>query len=127
MGRPVKNGDLVIVFRTESEVRAALVDPLRRQRRAWRITSDTSLAEVQLAEPVGPRLVLVTRVYSDSADEFEVIVLGAQGLVRRFSVDSVDWAETAPLARFRLVGGSLYRLGSNANSAFVDRFALGAE
>ena len=39
-----------------------------RLRRAWRITSTTPLGEVQLAEPMGQRLVLVVRAYSDTAE-----------------------------------------------------------
>ena len=35
--------------------------------RSWRMTSDTPLAEVQLAEPLGARLVLVVRVYTDDS------------------------------------------------------------
>jgi len=37
-------------------------------------------------------------------------------------VESLEWAESAPLARFRLVGSSLYRLGSTRAGLFVDRF-----
>jgi hypothetical protein len=92
--------------------------------RSWRLTSATPLAEVQLAEPVGQRLVLVVRMYEDDADEFAVLTLDRKGLVGRFTLDSADWAETAPLSRFRLVGRSLYRLGSTPTGAFVDRFDL---
>jgi hypothetical protein len=92
--------------------------------RSWRITSDTSLAEVQLAEPLGQRLVVVVRLYDDRVDEFVVLTLDRQGLVDRFTLDPADWAETAPLSRFKLVGRSLYRLGSTPAGAFVDRFDL---
>jgi hypothetical protein len=44
--------------------------------------------------------------------------------VARASLDSVDWAETAPLSRFRLRGSSLYQLGSTSAGLFVDRFDL---
>jgi hypothetical protein len=88
------------------------------------VSSSTALAEVQLAEPRGQRLVLVVRVYAETSDEFAVLILGRRGLEQRFSIASADWAETAPLGRFRLVDGSLYRLGSSPASAFVDRFDL---
>ena len=73
---------------------------------------DTPLAEVQLAEPIGQRLVAVVRVYTDDADEFVALVLSRRGSFEEFSLDAADWAETAPLGRFRLVGRSLYQLGS---------------
>jgi hypothetical protein len=82
------------------------------------------MAEVQLAEPLGPGLVVVVRVYSDVADEFAVVSLGPRGVTTAFSIDSADWAETAPLGRFKLVGRALYRLGSDPAGAFVDRFDL---
>ena len=64
------------------------------------------------------------RVYDDADDEFAVLTLGPSGLVDRFALDSADWAESAPLGRFRLVGRSLYRLGSTASGVFVDRYDL---
>ena len=63
-------------------------------------------------------------MYDDDVDEFAVLVLDRKGLADRFTLDAADWAETAPLSRFRLVGTSLYRLGSTAAGAFVDRFDL---
>ena len=51
--------------------------------------------------------------------------LGAHwGLGRSQLVDAAEWAESAPLARFRLAGSSLYHLGSTPSEAFVDRFDL---
>jgi hypothetical protein len=122
-GRPLRGGGEVVVLRRDNEILVALVDG-GAVRRSWRITSETALSEVQIAEPLGRRLLLVVRVYSESRSEFLALVLGRQGLDERFTVDAADWAETAPLARFRLVGGSLYRLGSSQAGAFVDRFDL---
>jgi hypothetical protein len=122
-GRPLRGGGEVVVLRTGSEIRVALVMN-GDVRRSWLLSSESALAEVQLAEPHGQRLVLVVRVYSAGADEFAVLVLGRRGREQRFAIASADWAEAAPLGRFRLVGGSLYRLGSNPTSAFVDRFDL---
>jgi len=53
-----------------------------------------------------------------------VLVLRQRGVAERFSVVPSAWKETAPLARFRLAGSSLYQLGSTAAGAFVDRFDL---
>jgi hypothetical protein len=64
------------------------------------------------------------RVYTDDLSEFVGLVLGPKGIVHSFSLASADWAETAPLSRFRLVGSSLYQLGSTPAGLFVDRFRL---
>jgi hypothetical protein len=122
-GRPVAGGREVVLLRTGNELRAALVGP-GPLRRTWRIVSETPLAEVQLAEPLGDRLVVVFRTYTDQHDEFVVAVLGSAGVEQRFSVASADWAETAPLSRFRLVDGALYQLGSTPAGMFVDRIDL---
>jgi len=94
------------------------------QLRSWRITSETPLSEVQLAESHGNGIVLVTRVYTNARDEFVVLVLGGRGLVQRFSVASGSLTETAPLARFRFARGVLYRLRTTQSGASVDRFDL---
>jgi len=107
----------------EAELRVAVLRgkaPLR----SWRITSATPLGEVQMAEPHGNGIVVVTRAYTDDRDEFVVLVLGPDGLVQRFSVESGSWTETAPLARFRLARGELYRLRTTQAGAYVDRFDL---
>jgi hypothetical protein len=111
------------VLRRGNEIRLALTGA-NGVRRSWRVTSDDPIAEIQLAEPHGSNLIVVARVYSDRQDEFLVLVLGSKGLARSFAVDSVDWAETAALSRFRLAGSSLYRLGSTPSAVFVDRFDL---
>jgi hypothetical protein len=122
-GRPFPGGSEVVTLRTGRELRLALVsgDVVRR---SWRITSTTPLGEVQLAEPLGLGLLVVVRVYTDVQDEFLALVLGQRGVVREVSLGSADWAESAPLSRFRLFGSSLYRLGSTANGLFVDRFDM---
>jgi hypothetical protein len=122
-GRRLPDGSDVVVLRRGNEIRLALA-AANGARRSWRVTGDDPIAEVQLAEPRGSNLVVVARVYSDQQDEFLVLVLGPHGLVRSFAVDSADWAETAPLSRFRLAGSSLYRLGSTPSGVFVDRFDL---
>jgi hypothetical protein len=122
-GRSFPGGSEVVVLRTGDELRLALVKG-EVVRRAWQVTSATPLAEVQLAEPFGPGLLVVVRVYTDAEDEFLALVLGPRGLVRSISLDSADWAESAPLSRFRLSSNSLYQLGSTREGLFVDRFDL---
>jgi hypothetical protein len=126
VGRPLRGGGEVVVFREGREVRVAL-ENAGGVRQSWRISSDSDLGEVQLAEPIGNRLVLVVRVYEEQRDEFMVLVLGPNGVVRELSVAAVDWAESAPLSRFKLVGSSVYRLGSTPAGAFVERFDLGVK
>jgi len=125
-GRPLPDGRNIVILRNGNEVRVALVASTGVQR-AWLVTSETPLAEVQLAEPHGTGVVLVTRVFTDERDEFVVLVLDRRGIVRRFSLDSADWAETAPLSRFRVRGSFLYQLGSTPAGLFVDRFDLEVE
>jgi hypothetical protein len=123
-GRPFANGREVMVERIgEGELRLAELvgDAVVR---SWRITSATPLGEVQLAEPHGNRLVVVTKTYTDDRSEYVVLVLDRTGIVNRFAVESLEWTESAPLARFRLAGSSLYRLGSSHAGLFVDRFDL---
>ncbi len=124
-GRPLPGGREVVVFRTGNEVRVALTASAGTLR-GWRITSATPLGEVQLAEPFGSGVALVVRVYEEGRDEFVALVVDGRGLVRRLALESADWAETAPLSRFRLVGSSLYQLGSTPKGLFVDRHDLGA-
>jgi hypothetical protein len=121
-GRVLASGQEIVVLRRGSEIRVSVGSG--GVRRSWRITSRTPIAEVQLAEAHGSRVVVVARMYTDTQDEFVVLVLGAAGLERKLALDSVDWAESAPLSRFRLVGSSLYQLGSTPASVFVDRFDL---
>ena len=123
-GRPLPGGGDMVVLLHGNEVRVAEVGRSGVQR-SWRISSQTPVAEVQLAQPIGNLLALVLRVYTDTRDEFVVLLLDGHGIARQFSIDSADWAETAPLSRFRLVETSLYQLGSTPAGMFVDRFDLG--
>jgi len=124
IGRPFASGREVVVERVGTgELRLAELagDVVVR---SWRITSATPLGEVQLAEPHGNRLVVVTKTYTDDRSEYVTLVLDRSGVVSSFAVESLEWAESAPLARFRLAGESLYRLGSTRAGLFVDRFDL---
>ena len=91
---------------------------------AWRVESSTPIGEVQLAQPLNDRLVVVLRVYEERRAEFVALVLGPRGAEEQFSIDAFAWAEAAPLGRFRLAGRSLYRLGSTTAGIFVDRYDL---
>lgn len=124
VGRPFANGREVVVERVGTgELRLAELagDGVVR---SWRVTSATALGEVQLAEPCGNHLVVVTKTYTDDRSEYVALVLDRSGVVSSIAVESLEWAESAPLARFRLAGASLYRLGSTRAGLFVDRFDL---
>lgn len=124
VGRPVAAGGDVTVLRRGDEIRVAITTG-GGTRLSWRVVSDTPIGEVQLAEPLGGgRLAVVFRAFTDDEAEFIVLVLDSHGVRERFSVSAADWAESAPLGRFTVVGSSLYRLGSSPQGAFVDRFDL---
>jgi hypothetical protein len=123
-GQPFADGREVVVERVGSaELRLAELLG-HAVVRSWRITSATPLGEVQLAEPLGDRLVVVAKAYTEDRSEYVVLVLGRSRVLNSFDVESLEWAESAPLARFRLAGASLYRLGSTTAGLFVDRFDL---
>src|SRR5206468_3356306 len=107
VGRVLASGSELVVEREGAEARIAEVEA-NTVRRSWRIQSATPLGEVQLAQPLGADVLVVVRVSAATRDEFDVLVLGDHGLVTWFAVPSTAWAETAPLARFRLRGASLY-------------------
>jgi hypothetical protein len=123
-GRRFGNGRSVVVERVGSGELRIAETAANGIARAWRISSATPLGEVQLAEPLGNRLVVVVKTYDGDHDEFEAFVLDRSGVIRRFAVPSASWTESAPLARFRLAGPALYQLGSTPAGAFVDRFDL---
>jgi hypothetical protein len=123
-GQPVARGREVLVDRVGAgELRLGELAG-NTLMRSWRITSATPLGEVQLAEPLRNGLVVVVKTYTNERDEFVVLVLDSDRVGEQFSVDAAQWAESAPLARFRLAGGQLYHLGSTPAGAFVDRFDL---
>jgi hypothetical protein len=83
-GRRFGGGLEVVATRNGNEIRVAVIRG--GVTRSWRVRSATPLAEVQLAEPWGLRVVLVARVYDDTTDEFVVLVLGRNGLGERFAI-----------------------------------------
>lgn len=127
-GAPVGAGH-VVVLSTGSEIRVGtyLESGTTYQLSAARITSRTPVADIQLAQalPSG-RLLVVFSVYTETQHEYEAVVLDQSGsLVEQFSLPTAEWAQSMPLSRFRLVGSSLYELGSTESGAFVDRYDLG--
>jgi hypothetical protein len=127
-GAPSPDGN-VIVLASGNEVRVGTyaLTTAGYQLVTARITSATPVADVQLAQklPSG-RILVVFSVYTDTDHEYEAVVLSSSGsLVDQFSLPAADWAQSMPLSRFRLVGSSLYELGSTDAGVFVDRYDLG--
>ena len=127
-GAPTAGGN-VVVLSMGDEIRVATYAPVGTTYQLWsaRITSATPVADVQLAQtlPSG-RVLVVFSVYTDTQHEYEAAVIDPSGgLVDQFSLPADEWAQSMPLSRFRLVGSSLYELGSTDAGVFVDRYDLG--
>ncbi|MBD0330168.1 MAG: hypothetical protein ICV64_08710 [Thermoleophilia bacterium] len=123
-GRPVGAGTEVVVRASAAEARFALVRG-EQVVRAWRVTSPTALGEVQLAEPRGNGLLVVVRVWTETEAEFRVLELTPAGLGASFSVARAEWAESAPLSRFRVHGDRVYQLRTTPQGAQIVEFDLG--
>lgn len=124
VGRAVSGGAQVVVRGAAS---SALLGLVRGDRvvAAWRVTSATPLGEIQLAEPFGAGLLAVIRVWAEGRAEFVALVLTPTGLATSFAIDSVEWAESAALGRFRLRQSTLYQLRSAPEGAEIVSFDLG--
>ena len=90
-------------------------------RSSWRVSSPTPIAPED-AEPVGNNLVLVLRVSTSKATEYEVLDLGKNGLVNSYSVPDDDYTATALVDDFRLEGATLYHRGSTKHGVYVDSY-----
>ena len=123
-GRRVGGGVEVVVHADPAQALFALVRG-DRVLRAWRVTSATSIGEIQLAEPLGDSLLVVLRLWTQTDAEFVALVLTPQGLSTSFAVDAEEWAESAPLGRFRLHGTTLYELRSAPSGAGIVSFDIG--
>ncbi len=123
-GRSVGGGVEVVVHADPTEALFALVRG-DRVIRAWRLTSATNIGEVQLVEPFGDGLLAVMRVWTEREAEFVVVVLTPAGVSRSFSVEAVEWAESAPLGRFRINRETLFQLRSAPSGADIVSFDIG--
>jgi hypothetical protein len=123
-GRPVVGGRELVVRASPEEARFALVAG-NTVISAWRIVSRTNLGEVQLAEPSGNGITAIVRLWTENQAEFRVLQLGPNGLTGSFTVSPAEWAESAPLSRFRLSGGTLYQLRSSPDAAEIVAYRMG--
>jgi hypothetical protein len=124
VGRPVVGGRELVVSASPDAARFALVAG-NKVISAWRVASATNLGEVQLAEPSGGGLIAIVRLWTENQAEFRVLQLGQNGLTGSFAVTPAEWAESAPLSRFRLRGGTLYQLRSSPAGAQVVTYRMG--
>jgi len=123
-GLGVGGGAQVVVTADSGQAAFALVRN-NRVLRAWEVTSGNAIGEVQLATPFGDRLLVVVRIWTESKAEFVALVLGANGLEQSFAMTTGEWAESAPLGRFRLRGQMLYQLRSTPAGAEIVTYDLG--
>jgi hypothetical protein len=122
--RSVEGGLAVVVRASPAEVKVALVRG-EHVVHTWRLHSETSFSEVQLAEPYRGGMVVVVRLWNEKRAEFRVLRLAPGGLVESFAVEPAEWAETASLSRFRLHGDTLYQLRSDPSGVEIARFEIG--
>jgi hypothetical protein len=122
--RNVEGGLALVVRASPAEVKLALVRG-DRVVHAWRLHSETSFGEIQLAEPYGDGMLVVVRLWNEKQAEFRVLRLASKGLVESFAVEPAEWAETASLSRFRLHGDTLYQLRSDPSGVEIAKFEIG--
>jgi hypothetical protein len=123
--RPFQDGRELVVAASASEARVALFGP-GGVVGSWRIRSATPLGEVQLAEPYRQGLLVALRVHTERRAEWQVLELTEAGVVDRFSVRPVEWADAASGGRFRIAGRYLYELRSGRAGVEVARYRLAA-
>lgn len=122
-GEPLADGRQVVVW-ARRDVRVALLAGNGVVERSWRVVGAAAATGLELAEPVGDKLVLVLDVSNGKQSGYEVVVLQGRHVVERFSVPRQVWTDPEPGGEFKLVGSSLYHMGSTKHGVFVDRYTL---
>jgi hypothetical protein len=127
-GRPVQGTQLLRVI-DEHSLRLGAVSGSRVVD-AVEIRFAQLLGEVALAERDGSSgywaVVHVWRSHPSPADQFQVVHVTAGRIVDSFAVGDSRFADTPPLARFRLgLDGNLYQLMTGADGMRIVRYKLG--
>jgi hypothetical protein len=118
-GAPLADGRQVAVW-ARADVRVALLRGAGSVERSWRLVGATANNPfLELAQPLGEKLVVVLA----GTGSYQVVVLDGHRVVERFAVPKQEWIDSAA-GTFRLVGSSLYHLGSTSTGVFVDRYDL---
>lgn len=125
-GLPLDGQRQLLLDATNEEVRVAVTTSTGVER-AWRITSATTLGEVQLARVSGDTLDLVVRTYTEHPTkqaEFTYLRIVGDTVTKQFNMPAVEWAETSALSQFELGVGGLYQTRSTPDGFSIVRFAL---
>jgi hypothetical protein len=118
-GEPLPDGRQVVVW-ARAGVRVALLSGTGSVVRSWRFVGAAANNPIlELAQPLGKRLVVVLA----GTGSYQVVVLDGHRIVERFAVPKQEWTDSAGVT-LRLVGSSLYYLGSTRTGVFVDRYDL---
>lgn len=132
VGRPLAGGGQLLTVVRGNAVRLGLVDAAGRVGGAVELTSSAALGELALGEPDGRGgYVVVVHVWRDgpaAADRYQVIHVSADRSISTFTVPNEEFAETAPLSKFRLgPDGALYQLTSSPDGMRIVRYQIGGE
>lgn len=129
-GRPVTGGRQLLRVITEDFLRLAVVedgrvvDPIE-------VRFAQRLGELALAEPDGSNgYWAVVHVWRDrpAADQYQVVHISGRRVVQTFAVGDRRFADTPPMARFRLGrDGFLYQLVTSPEGVSILRFDLGRD
>jgi hypothetical protein len=120
-GETFPGGAEVIVRATDGAHRYQLLGP---HPGAWRLHSATTLGEVELAQPYGKGLAVVTRFWTETKAEFVFVELTPAGAAQRFTIDTAEEVESGVSSRFRLHGKTLYQLRSLSSGLEIAAFRL---
>jgi hypothetical protein len=105
-GQATQEGEVLVHGSSDHEARYELLGP---QPNAWHVTSSTYLGGTDLAEPYGRGLAVVTKLYTETKDEFLFLHLTPEGLSQSFTIDSVEALDANASGTFRLRGDTLYQ------------------
>lgn len=90
----------------------------------WSVSSPDGM-QLEDAESFGGiELVLVLNVYTDTRNEYEVLILGSHGLLDSFSVPYDRYTETSLSDDFRVDGATVYHLGWTKSGIYVDYYSF---
>jgi hypothetical protein len=128
IGRPTAQGPQVLSSATDDRVRLAtveggpVVNPVE-------LRSPYRFGELALAEPDGHGgYVAVVHVATDGpvpADQYQVVAVHGDGSLETFAVANQEFAETAPLSKFRLgPDGAVYQLASGPSGIRIVRYDI---
>jgi hypothetical protein len=90
----------------------------------WSVSSPDGIQAVDAESFGGIELLLVLNVYTDTKNEYEVLILGPSGILTSFSVPWDRYTETNLDDDFRVDGSTLYHLGWTKSGVYVDYYSF---